>query len=625
MPVAQARHVKTATRLALFALLIPIGLALTEIPSGGMRPVIRLGALLVVAVALGVVLRRHAAFEEHVIDQARVGDELRASEAKFSGILSIAADANISVDESQKIIHFNRGAEEIFGYASAEAVGRPLEILIPPRFRQVHVTHMKTFVESPVVARRMGERREIFGLRHDGTEFPAEASISKLQLPGDRTGKRMLFTVVLRDITERKRAEQDERFLTETGAQLARSLDYEKALQTIADLPIPRLADAAVLDVIEHGGGFRRAVRTFQRIALTQPLQEIAAHPLSGDSPFPAVDVIRRRTSELVSPIDDTWLESSEDADAVAAWQRLGAHSLLILPLMAGDEVYGALTLIAVDPARRFNADLRALAETFANTAALTLQNARLYAAAQRANEARDEVLGVVSHDLRNPISAIAMCARVLRHSEPADAAARSDLLLTISESTDWMNRLIQDLLDVANIERGQLSLERRKELPTGMIDQAIHMFSVEAADHGIALESEVDPALPPVWADAARIVQVLGNLLRNAIKFTPNSGRITVRAGHRDGFVSLSVTDTGSGIPTDAQRHIFDRYWHSSDGARRAGTGLGLSIAKGIVEAHGGRIWVESAPARGSTFTFTLPVTTVQKPVADVESKKGP
>jgi PAS domain S-box-containing protein len=623
MPVVQARQLKTAAQLALVALLVPIGITLAELPMGGTRPWIRLVALLIVAGALGLVLRRHADVEKKVIDQARIGDELRASEAKFSGILSIAADAIISVDESQKIVHFNHGAEEIFGYTAADAVGKQLDILIPARFRQSHVPHMKAFAQAPVVARRMGERREIFGLRRDGTEFPAEASISKLNVPGDRGGQRMLFTVVLRDITERKRAEQDERFLAETSAQLARSLDYDKALQTIADLAIPRLADATVLDVVEHRGTYRRVVSTFQRISLTQALNEIGSRPLNADSPFPAVDVIRRRSSELIHPVDLAWFETHDDGETIAAWNRLGAHSLLILPIAVGDEAYGALTLIGVDPARQFNADLRTLAEKFVGTSALTLQNAQLYAAAQRANQARDEVLGVVSHDLRNPISAIAMCARVLGHSEPVNAEARADLLLTISESTDWMNRLIQDLLDVANIERGQLSLECRREMPFAMIEQAIHMFSVEAADHGIALSSEVDPGLPPVRADAGRVVQVLGNLLRNAIKFTPNGGQISVRGRHADGVVSLSVTDTGPGIPAESQRQVFDRYWHSSDGARRRGTGLGLSIAKGIVEAHGGRIWVESAPGRGSTFIFTLPVANVSER-ADVRTTSG-
>jgi PAS domain S-box-containing protein len=609
MLVAQARQVRTAARLALVALLIPLGIAVTEIPHGGARPWIRLGLLLVAGAALGVVLRRHGLFEEHVLDEKRVSDDLRASEAKFSGILSIAADAIISVDESHRVLHFNRGAEEIFGYSAAEALGKPLDLLIPPRFREAHVGHMQAFASSPVVARRMGERREIFGLRRDGTEFPAEASISKLDIPGGEGERRNLFTVVLRDITDRKRSEQDERFLADTGAQLARSLEYETVLQSIADLPIPRIADATVLDVIEPAGSFRRIVSTFQRAALTDALNQLAAHPLTWDSPSAVIDVVRRRSSELVSPVDAAWLESHEDQDVIPAWQSLGAHSVFLVPLALADECFGALTLIGVDPARRFNTELRALAEKFAISAAHTLQNARSYDDAQRANQARDEVLGVVSHDLRNPISAIAMCARVLRHSEPIDTAARDDLLLTISESTEWMNRLIQDLLDVANIERGQLSLERRTESPVAMIEQAIHMFSVEASDHGITLDAEVDGERPAVWADAARVVQVLGNLLRNAIKFTPNGGRITVRAGQRDGFVVLSVTDTGSGISPDVQRRVFDRYWHSSDGARRRGSGLGLSIAKGIVEAHGGRIWLESTPGQGSTFSFTLPL----------------
>jgi signal transduction histidine kinase len=371
-----------------------------------------------------------------------------------------------------------------------------------------------------------------------------------------------------------------------------------------------------VLDVLEPGGSFLRVASTFQRVGLTQPLKQIAAHPLGWDSPSAVIDVVRRRSSELVSPVDATWLESHEDAAVLPAWQSLGAHSVLMLPLALGDESYGALTLIGVDPARRFNADLRTLAEKFASVASHTLQNARSYATAQRANQARDEVLGVVSHDLRNPISAIAMCARVLRHSEPVDTAARDDLLLTISESTEWMNRLIQDLLDVANIERGQLSLEQRKESPGAIVEQAIHMFAVEASDSGITLGAQVEGELPAVWADAARVVQVLGNLLRNAIKFTPNGGRITVSAGQRDGFVALSVADTGSGIPPDAQRRVFDRYWHSSDGARRRGTGLGLSIAKGIVEAHGGRIWLDSSPGHGSTFSFTLPLASAAQTV---------
>jgi signal transduction histidine kinase len=286
----------------------------------------------------------------------------------------------------------------------------------------------------------------------------------------------------------------------------------------------------------------------------------------------------------------------------------------MALPLGHGEDVFGALTLILTEPDRAFTSDQRSLADKFATVASTTLENARLYGLAQSANRARDEMLGIVSHDLRNPISAIGMCARVLEDSAPTNSSEQAALLGTIRESAAWANRLIQDLLDVASIERGQLSLKTRPEDPAQVVLQALHMFEVEAEQHEIALTARVPTNLPLVQADSGRIVQVLGNLLRNAIKFTPRGGAITVGADPSDKRVTFSVHDTGTGISADQQARVFDRYWHSSDGARTRGTGLGLSIAKGIVDAHGGRIWVDSVPGEGSTFAFTVPVATVQR-----------
>jgi PAS domain S-box-containing protein len=552
---------------------------------------------------LALVLVRQFIVESRLRARQRVEDALRASEAKFSGILGIAADAIITVDPNQRIIHFNRGAEEIFGYSAADAIGRHLNILIPARYRGGHDAHMQRFARAPETARRMGERREIFGLRANGTEFPAEASISKLI---ERDG--ILFTVVLRDITERVRAAEDERFLVSAGARLSQLLDSRDVVQAIVDIPIPRLADACLVDTVGDDDALERFASTRQREALTPALRALAARPLDWDSPSPIVDTIRRRRREIAPVVDEEWLEANEDAALVEHWRSLGAHAMLSLPLVAGDHVFGALTLIAIDPVRSFSEDQRALAEKFATLAATTLENARLYGLAQQANRARDDVLGVVSHDLRNPISAVAMCVRALEENPPANPADRAELLRTIRESAEWANRLIQDLLDVASIERGQLSLQLREQDPAQMVLQALHMFEVEAQHHGITLTTSLPTNLPLVQADNVRVIQVLGNLLRNAIKFTPEGGRIVVTAEERDGRFILSVRDTGSGIAPEHLDRIFDRYWQSADGSRARGTGLGLSIAKGIVDAHGGRIWVDSRLGEGSTFSFSLP-----------------
>jgi len=553
--------------------------------------------------ALNSLLRRFRAFAATPGEQERIVADLRASEAKFSGILAIAADGIITVDTAGRIVHFNHGAAEIFGYSIEEAVGKELDILLPKRARGVHHRHLERFAEAPEQSRLMGDRREISGIRRDGSEFPAEASISKLD---GASGP--LFTIVLRDITERRRIEDDERFLSAAATEMARSIDYRTVLQTIADLAVPRLADAALLDVVDGDGTLRRVASSVTGSARSHLLAEIAREGITWESPSPVIDVIRRGWTELFAEIDDDWIEAHEEVALAPAWRTVGMHSMLIVPLAAGGQSLGALSLLLVDPKRSFSGESRSLAEKFAQPVALSLVNATLYSAAQRANLARDEVLAVVSHDLRNPLTAIEMCTRVLRERSPAASAGGEDLVATISDSVDAMNRLIQDLVDVASIERGQLSLERADVLPARLIERALHMFAVEAAGHGITVDRDVAPDLRALKADEPRLIQVLANLIRNAITFTPNGGRISVAATAGDGVVKFVVADTGIGIDPALHQRIFDRYWHASAGARKRGTGLGLSIAKGIVEAHGGRLTVESAVGAGSTFRFTIP-----------------
>jgi signal transduction histidine kinase len=200
------------------------------------------------------------------------------------------------------------------------------------------------------------------------------------------------------------------------------------------------------------------------------------------------------------------------------------------------------------------------------------------------------------------------MCAASLSDKLAPDDAGTLNLVRTIESSTAWMNRLIEDLLDVARMEAGRLALERQPHDLVRVISEATVMLEPLIAEKTIALREELPDYLPRISVDARRIVQVLENLVSNAVKHTAAGGEIHVSATSANGEVQVAVRDTGAGIPAENLAHLFDRFWQAR-GARRGGAGLGLAIAKGIVEAHGGRIWVESEVGRGSTFAFSLPL----------------
>lgn len=233
-------------------------------------------------------------------------------------------------------------------------------------------------------------------------------------------------------------------------------------------------------------------------------------------------------------------------------------------------------------------------------------------ATAEAAVRARDEVLRVVSHDLGNSLSAVSIQAMLLERTPPErrDDAEVRKRTGSIRHLVAAMQRLRQDLLDVASIEAGRLSIELGPLDVGSLVEEAIALHADLAGEKSLRLELRLPEDVPLVCADRQRLLQVVSNLLGNAIKFTPAGGSITLRAAPEDGAVHVSVSDTGPGIPPDDLPHVFDRFWKARRGNRH-GAGLGLAIAKGIVEAHGGRIWAESKPGEGSTFHFTVPLYT--------------
>jgi signal transduction histidine kinase len=220
----------------------------------------------------------------------------------------------------------------------------------------------------------------------------------------------------------------------------------------------------------------------------------------------------------------------------------------------------------------------------------------------------RDDFLGMVSHDLKNLLGGIVLCASSLTSAGPTDEERRARAGERIRLYAARMNRLLGDLLDVVSIDAGRLACTLAPCSPAALVREAVESFRQAATGKDIDLRCEIADGLGPTAFDYGRLLQVFANLLSNALKFTPRGGAIVIRAAREEGAVEFSVADDGIGIDPAAQTAVFERFWQDGP-TDRHGSGLGLYISRNLVEAHGGRIWVESTLGRGSTFRFTIPI----------------
>jgi signal transduction histidine kinase len=280
--------------------------------------------------------------------------------------------------------------------------------------------------------------------------------------------------------------------------------------------------------------------------------------------------------------------------------------AFLGVPIVRDGENRGNLFLARAPGEAPFTDEDERAAALLAGYLGVAISNFQLYRRAVAATQARDDLLATVSHDLKNPLNAISLSTDLLRL--PLKEGKAAHIATRIDKSVARMARLIEDLLDAAKIEAGALRAAREPEQAASLIDSALEMFQAIAAEKTIRLIAE-RPAHPAVVScERHLILRVLANLIGNAIKFSPAGSSIAVAADPLPDHIQFSVRDSGPGIPAEHLAHAFERYWQQSDGDRR-GSGLGLYIAKGIVDAHGGRIWIESAPGKGTSVHFTLPL----------------
>lgn len=509
----------------------------------------------------------------------------------------------VAVDLRGRITFLNAAACELFRCTEKEALGNPLEQFIRTRPREPSMTESAEKITMSDRAHR--EVRSVLVV--NGRELIAMSCNSA---PIRREGRVTGVVHALEDISERVRADQEKSFLLEADKILTASLDMPKMLNELARASVPRLGDYCVFDLVLENQEIRRVAWAHVNRSKEHLIADSVKHiPNIRFSKHPVSAVIQSGVSEYRPDIDHTWIEESTVSPAHAALLReLRLRSLLTVPIRFGERRIGVLSFGYGESMRRHSRADLALAEELGRRTAFAIENGRLYQEAKRSVEVREQVLAVVSHDLKNPLQVISMTASILamRRKQEANGDHWTAGLERIQRSTVRMRRMIEDLLDFASIEAGKLAIYRHLENPSSIAAEAIAGVNL-FADQLVRVTTTLKAPLPAIFCDRGRILQVLANILGNAVKVVPRGGVINLSVEARDAEIIFSVSDNGPGISAETRARIFERY-QRGDEAKYRGTGLGLAISRGIVETHGGRIWVDSVLGSGSTFHVALP-----------------
>jgi len=446
---------------------------------------------------------------------------------------------------------------------------------------------------------------------------------------------------VTMDITERKRAEDAQRFLAEASGLLAISLDYETTLASVAKLAVPNLSDWCFVHIVGDNGQLRQLAFVHTDPAKAEVARKLSErYPLDPDSAVGVANVLRTGRTEFYPIVDrDRMALAARNKEVANRLLSLDLKSCIIAPLVARNRTLGVITLATAESNRYYDLNDLALAEDLAHRIALAVDNARLYREAQEAvtareeallirdemlrreqvareeaetaNRSKDEFLATVSHELRTPLNAILGWAHMLRANR-LDPTTQMRALETVERNAKAQAQLIEDILDVSRIVTGKLRLEVRPVDLASVIESAVESVRPAADAKGIRIETVMDPHAGPVSGDPNRLQQIVWNLVANAVKFTGKEGGVSVQLRCVGSYAEIAVSDSGQGISAEFLPYVFDRFRQADATSTRrfGGLGLGLAIVRHLAEMHGGTVDANSAgDGLGATFIVKLPL----------------
>jgi K+-sensing histidine kinase KdpD len=411
---------------------------------------------------------------------------------------------------------------------------------------------------------------------------------------------------------ELTRANEALQLLADAGVALNRSLDLDRTLVGLASLIVPRFADACFVDLLE-GGGLRRVARA----CATQDIAEAAAAferaEAAGEIRAAIGNAVRAGSAWFVPVVNEEMLRRLAGGAALLEIARpLRARSIIVVPIESRDGLFGAMTFLRVGDSPPFDGRDLDVARQVGARAATAIEHARLYAEVRRANSAKDEFLGFISHELRTPITVIHGGAHLLRSRRAELTPDVADSILAdVEREAERLARMLENLLALSRAE-----LDAEFPVEPVLLQRLIPQL-VQGLEPGNAcrLEVRIETALPPVAANPGYLEHVLRNLLQNAAKYAPAGSKIEVVVTGDAGGGSVAVLDEGPGVPPEDIERIFERFYRSDHTAGIApGAGLGLAVCRRLIEGLGGTIRADLRPEGGLAVSFWLPAYDVEE-----------